>query len=43
MKRMDVDVPESVLVKVTEDQLDAAALMDFVQDDASGSTVMFSG
>lgn len=43
MKRIDVDTPESVLVAVTDEQLDAAALMEFVSDDASGSTVMFSG
>ncbi len=43
MKPSDLGMQESVLVAVTDEPLDVAALMEFVADDASGSTVVFSG
>ena len=43
MKQTDIEAHESVLVAVTADPLDVMGIMEFVADDASGSTVIFSG
>lgn len=43
MKQTDIGTHESVHVAVTADPLDVASIMEFVADDASGSTVIFSG
>jgi molybdopterin synthase catalytic subunit len=43
MKKTDVGTQESVMVSVTAEPLDAIGIMEFVADDAAGSTVLFSG
>ena len=43
MKKTDIGTQESVRIAVTSDLLDVMDLMQFVADDASGATVMFSG
>ena len=43
MKQTDIEAHESVLVAVTADPLDVMGIVEFVADDASGSTVIFSG
>jgi molybdopterin synthase catalytic subunit len=43
MKPTDIGTQQSVFVAVTDEPLDVMAIVDFVADDASGSTVLFSG
>jgi molybdopterin synthase catalytic subunit len=43
MKKTDVGTQESVMVSVSDEPLDAIAIMEFVADDSAGSTVLFSG
>ncbi len=43
MKPTELGTQESVLVAVTDEPLDVSGIMEFVADDSSGSTVVFSG